>query len=64
MDIISLIVYWRRSIFVNRFKIRAIRAIRQIRDSDKRKERERKKTRIRKFNDRKLSESRIDRITR
>jgi len=64
MDIISLIVYWRRSIFVNRFKIREIRAIRQIRDSDKRKERERKKTRIRKFNDRKLSESRIDRITR
>ena len=42
MDIISLFVYWRGIIFVNRFKIREIRAILQIRDSDKRKERERR----------------------
>ncbi len=42
MDLISLFVYWRRTIFVNRFKIRGIRAIRQICDSDKRKERERR----------------------
>jgi len=42
MDIISLLVYWRRTIFVNRFKIREIRAIRPICDSDKRKETERR----------------------